>query len=212
MDTTAMADAWFAERDAWRDEVTLLREIVLAAGLTETLKWRQPCYMDRGKNIAIVSWRKDGATLSLLKGALVDDPEARLIQPGAERSGRYLLFADTAQIARERAYIEALLDQAIDVERAGRRVPPLPDTIDYVAELQERLDGDPAFRSAFEALTVGRRRGYNLHFAKAKKSATRVVRIERCAERIFAGKGLLDCICGKSQRYPRCDGSHKKLA
>ena len=112
----------------------------------------------------------------------------------------------------ERAYLVALIEKAIEVERAGLRVAPLPDEIDYVEELEERFQTDEAFRAAFEGLTLGRRRGYNIHFAKAKKSSTRHARIERCTERILMGKGLMDCICGRSKRYPRCDGSHTKPA
>lgn len=207
----ANADRWYEDRDEWHDEVAALREIALGAGLTETIKWKQPCYMDEGKNILIVSCRKDGAIASLLKGALVDDPRGRLVQPGRERSGRYMSFTSVARIEQERAYLESLIEQAIEVERAGRRVEPLPDEIEYVEELQQRLDVDEEFRAAFEALTPGRRREYDFHLEKAKKSATRVARIEKLTERILMGKGLTDCVCGHSKRMPRCDGSHRNL-
>ncbi|MBX2800510.1 MAG: YdeI/OmpD-associated family protein [Myxococcales bacterium] len=209
MTTYATADEWYADCDAWHDEVATLRTIVLRAGLTETLKWKQPCYTDEGKNIVIVTHRKDCALVSFLKGALVDDPRARFVQPGSARSARYVPFTSVEQIRAEQTYLETLIAEAVELQRAGLRVEPLPDDIEYVEELRQRLSSDEAFRVAFEALTVGRRRGYNLHFAKAKQSATREARIERCTERILAGKGLLDCICGRSKRYPRCDGSHK---
>jgi uncharacterized protein YdeI (YjbR/CyaY-like superfamily) len=61
-----------------------------------------------------------------------------------------------------------------------------------VAELQDRLDQDPALKAAFEALTPGRQREYNLHFSDAKQARTREARVEKCAPRILAGKGLRD--------------------
>jgi uncharacterized protein YdeI (YjbR/CyaY-like superfamily) len=206
------ADDWYADRAEWADEVRALRPIVLGLGLTETIKWKHPCYMDDGRNIAIISWRKDCALVSLLKGALVDDPRGRLVQPGQDRSGRYMPFRDLTEIERDRGYLETLLRRAIEVERAGLKVEPLPDEIDYCAELAERLAADEAFRVAFEALTPGRRRHYNMHFAKAKQASTRRRRIEQATERIFAGKGLMDCVCGHSKRMPRCDGSHRRHA
>ena len=205
------ADAWFDEQTTWEAVARALRELVLEAGLTEEVKWGQPCYTDQGKNIAIIGLRKEHAVLSFFKGALLDDPQERLVQPGQMRSGRYLGYADTDAVLAQRAYIAALLQQAIEVERAGLRVPPPPDTIDYVDELQQRLDADEAFRTAFEALTPGRRREYNHHFGSAKRSATRVSRIEASTERVLAGKGLRDCICGRSKRMPRCDGSHREV-
>ena len=207
----ATADDWYADQVAWREEVLALRPIVLGMGLTETVKWKHPCYTDNGKNIAIVGYRKTGALVSLLKGALVDDPLGRLLQPGQDRSGRYILFAHVEQIEHDRPYIEQLLTQAIEVERAGLKVEPLPDEIDYIEELRARMDADPAFREAFENLTLGRRRHYNMHFGKAKKAATRESRITESAERIMMGKGLRDCICGHSKRLPQCDGSHRYL-
>jgi uncharacterized protein YdeI (YjbR/CyaY-like superfamily) len=91
---TTPADDWYDRQTAWRAEVAALRAIVLGAGLTETLRWRQPCYTDGGRNILLVSSRKDYAIVSFFKGALLEDPGGRLIQPGQDRSVRYLRFAD----------------------------------------------------------------------------------------------------------------------
>lgn len=212
MKSYTTADAWYADQDEWLHETAVLREIVLSSGLEETVKWKHPCYMDQGRNIAIISHRKGCALVSFLKGALLQDPRGRLVPPGRERSGRYLPFTNVEQIQEDRDYLLGLLAQAIEVERAGLRVEPLPDEIAYVPELQDRLDADPAFREAFEGLTTGRRRQYNLHFEDAKRASTRVARIERNTERILLGKGLTDCLCGRSKRFPRCDGSHKELA
>ena len=209
MKNYATADDWYANREEWQEEVAALRTIVLGTGLSETIKWRHPCYMDNGRNVVIVSSRKDHAIASLIKGALIKDPRGRLVQPGQDRSVRYMPFTSIEQIRSEQAYLETLIGRAIGAERAGLRVEPLPDDIDYVDELRQRMDTDDAFRAAFEALTPGRRRGYNIHFSKARQSSTRDARISRCTERIFLGKGLMDCVCGHSKRPPRCDGSHK---
>jgi uncharacterized protein YdeI (YjbR/CyaY-like superfamily) len=48
------------------------------------------------------------------------------------------------------------------------------------------------FFRAFEALTPGRQRSYLYHFAAAKQSATRAVRIEKAMPAIFEGRGFLE--------------------
>ncbi len=123
---------------------------------------------------------------------------------------RYMPFTSVAQIHADRPYLESLLASAVEVARQGLKVDPLPDEIEYVEELQQRLAADPEFRAAFEGLTPGRQRAYSLHFGKARQSSTREARITRCTERILMGKGLQDCICGRSKRPPGCDGSHKR--
>jgi uncharacterized protein YdeI (YjbR/CyaY-like superfamily) len=59
-------------------------------------------------------------------------------------------------------------------------------------ELKQKFEDDPAFEKAFHALTPGRQRGYLLHFAEPKQSATRVSRIDKYEEQIMRGEGLHD--------------------
>ena len=77
-----------------------------------------------------------------------------------------------AEVEAERDAIAGWIREAVEATRSGRSVAPAED-LALVAELQARLDEDPAFAAAWNALTPGRRRGYNIHFAKAKRSATR---------------------------------------
>ena len=58
------------------------------------------------------------------------------------------------------------------------------------AELQSRLNQDPELKAAFEALTPGRRREYNLHFSGAKQAKTRAARVEKYVGKILDGKGF----------------------
>ena len=87
--------------------------------------------------------------------------------------------------------VEAYVTEAIDVEDAGLEVGPAPE-LRLVEELQRRLDQDPALKSAFEALTPGRQREYNLQLSDAKQAKTRAARIEKHTQKILDGKGLRD--------------------
>jgi uncharacterized protein YdeI (YjbR/CyaY-like superfamily) len=132
--THPSVDPYLAKATQWREELTKLREIVAAVGLTEEFKWGHPCYTLDGNNVVLIHGFKEYCALLFMKGALMDDPE----------------------------------------------------------ELIRRFEEDPDYHVAFEALTPGRQRGYLLHFAGAKQSATREARIEKCREKIFAGKGFMD--------------------
>lgn len=83
--------------------------------------------------------------------------------------------------------------EAIEIERAGRKVDPSQDVeLPVPDELLRKFEETPALKAAFDALTPGRRRAYLLYFNEPKQSRTRVARIERYISQILAGKGLRD--------------------
>jgi uncharacterized protein YdeI (YjbR/CyaY-like superfamily) len=83
--------------------------------------------------------------------------------------------------------------------------------LELVDELQNALDKNPDLKTAFQALTPGRQRAYNLYFSAPKQSITRETRIEKYTQQILDGKGFNDCTCGLSKKMPNCDGSHKYI-
>lgn len=185
-------DAYIQGSQQWRAEMAELRPILLGCGLTEELKWAKPCYGIDGKNVAIMQEMKGFLALMFFKGALIDDPEGLLESQGPNsRSALRMCFTSPEDVARHADAVRRFVQAAIDVERAGLTVEPRP-ALELVAELQHRIDTDVPFRIAFEALTPGRQREYHLHISDAKQAKTREERVERCAPRILAGKGLRD--------------------
>ncbi len=59
-------------------------------------------------------------------------------------------------------------------------------------EIQNKLEEDPVFKSAWESLTPGRQRSYIIHISQAKQATTRISRLEKCLPKIFLGQGLHD--------------------
>lgn len=191
-----------------------LRRIARAAGLTETFKWRAPCFTHgpKGGNVVMLGELKAHAVLAFPKGALLDDPAGILVKPGAaSRSARRVPFTTAKEVRDLEGTLAPYIAAAIELEESGAKVDFEQDReLDLPAEMASAFSDKPALGAAFHALTLGRQRGYILHVTGAKQSKTRADRIAKCERRIMLGKGFHDCICGRSKRMPNCDGSHKR--
>jgi uncharacterized protein YdeI (YjbR/CyaY-like superfamily) len=178
----------------WNAESAALRELCLASGLSEELKWGQACYDLNGSNVVLIHSFKHYCALLFMKGALLQDPKGILVQQTKNvQSARQIRFESLADINRQKAAIKAYIKEAIAVEKSGAKVK-MKSVAQFAlpAEFKQRLDSDPKLSQAFHALTPGRQKGYLLHFAGAKQSATRAARVEKHAPRILKGLGIDD--------------------
>jgi uncharacterized protein YdeI (YjbR/CyaY-like superfamily) len=178
----------------WSTEYAALRRLCLASGLNEELKWGQACYDLNGGKVVLIHGFKDYCALLFMKGALLKDPKGILVQQTKNvQAARQIRFASLADIDKQKAAVKAYIKEAIAVEKSGAKVK-MKDVaqFDVPEEFQKRLDDDRKLAEAFHALTPGRQKGYLLHFAGAKQSATRSARVERHAPRILQGLGLDD--------------------
>jgi uncharacterized protein YdeI (YjbR/CyaY-like superfamily) len=178
----------------WSAEYAALRQLCLASGLNEELKWGQACYDLSGSNVVLIHGFKDYCALLFMKGALLKDPKGILIQQTKNvQAARQIRFAALADINKQKTTVKAYISEAIAVEKSGAKVKMKSAAqFDAPEEFQKRLDDDPRLAEAFHALTPGRQKGYLLHFAGAKQSATRAARVEKHAPRILKGLGLDD--------------------
>ena len=206
-------EAFYADAKLWRPELARLRSLALEAGLDEAFKWRGPCYLWEGRNVAMIAGFKAHCVLGFFKGALLVDPHRLLAKQGPNtESSRSFQFTSLDQINRHAPDVLDFIRQAIQIERDGLTVPTTPPEATSVPEaFERRFANDPDLKAAFYALTPGRRKAYFQHVAAAKQPATQERRIDQALPRIFDGKGLHDCVCGLSKRMPACDGSHRAL-
>jgi uncharacterized protein YdeI (YjbR/CyaY-like superfamily) len=187
-------DFYFNKNGKWQQEITKLRAIVLDCGLTEELKWGCPCYRFQKHNIELIHVFKEYCALLFFKGALLNDAHDILIQQTENvQAARQMRFTGILQIVDMEPIIKAHIYEAIEVEKAGLKVE-LKKTKEYDVphEFQTKLDAMSALKTAFEALTPGRQRGYLLYFSQAKQAKTREARVEKYIPQILEGKGLED--------------------
>ncbi len=188
----AKVDAYIGRSTKWPDEMSELRTILLGCGLDESIKWGKPCFGHGDKNIAIMQEMNDFLSLMFFKGALLDDRAGLLRSQGANtRSALRVELTSLDQVREQADIIRDYVADAIRVEEAGLSVGPAPD-LELVEELTERLAADPELAAAFEGLTPGRQREYNLHVSDAKQAKTREARIDKFVPQILAGKGMRD--------------------
>jgi uncharacterized protein YdeI (YjbR/CyaY-like superfamily) len=128
------------------------------------------------------------------KGALLSDSEGILIQQTENvQAARQIRFTNVPQIIEIQPVLKTYIYEAIEIEKAGLKVElKKPSEFKISEEFQQKLEENPALKSAFYALTPGRQRGYLLHFSAPKQAKTREARVEKCMPLIFEGKGLTD--------------------
>jgi uncharacterized protein YdeI (YjbR/CyaY-like superfamily) len=176
----------------WQKETDKLRKIALDCDLTEALKWSKPCFTFLKKNVAIVIPLKESCALAFFKGALLRDPKHILERAGEHsQAGRWIKFTSLREITALQSTLREYLYEAIALEESGKKVKlKKPSEYAVPEELQTRLNEDAVLRTAFEALTPGRRKSYIFHIAGAKQAKTRAVRAEKCVPLILSGRGF----------------------
>jgi uncharacterized protein YdeI (YjbR/CyaY-like superfamily) len=187
-------DGYLRRAKEWREEFEKLRMIILDCKLTEELKWGKPCYTFQQSNVVVIQGFKEYCALMFFKGALLKDADGILIQPTKNmQAARQIRFTNVREVVQMELILKAYIHEAIEVEKAGLKVK-FKKTSEFAIpeEFQEQLDAIPALKTAFDALTPGRQRGYILYFSAPKQSKTRESRVEKCVQQILNGKGLND--------------------
>jgi len=193
-------DGLLGKAKKWQEEMRKLRTIILDCGLTEELKWGKPCYSfpasagRQKSNVVIIQGFKEYCALMFFKGALLEDPDSILKKPGVNsQAQRQIRFTSVREIIELESILKVYIKEAIKVEKTGLKVKfKEKSQLVFPEELKKKLDENPALKTAFESLTPGRQRAYNLYFSAAKQSKTRESRVEKCTKQILDGKGLND--------------------
>src|SRR5216684_3539006 len=116
-------DWYFNKPTKWQEEFQKLRMIVLDCGLTEELKWGNPCYTFQKSNIVLIHGFKEYCALLFFKGALLKDANGILIQQTKNvQAARQIRFTNFREIVRLKPILKAYIYEAIEVEKAGLKV------------------------------------------------------------------------------------------
>lgn len=184
-------DVYIKNETRWQAEFKALRELALASGLTEDMKWGQPCYTLNNKNVFLIHGFKDYCAVLFMKGALLKDPKGILIQQTVNvQSARQIRFVNLQGITKLKSTLRACISEAIKIEELGLEVQvKKASDFEVPKEILAKLKKTTELLPAFKKLTPGRQRAWVMHFSSAKQEKTLDSRIEKATPAIMAGKG-----------------------
>ena len=177
----------------WAEGIAELRRICLGAGLGEEVKWGHPCYVQNGRNIAIIGAFLGDFRLTFFSSALMTDPEGILERAGPNtRHAGVVRFTQNDGPKTLEPVLTRYLAEAMDYAAKGILPPKEQHDLDLPPDLTDALDADPELSDAFRALTPGRQRSYVINLNGAKQRETRLARIAKFRAKIIAGKGATE--------------------
>ena len=187
------ADEWFAKPRQEAAGLNKLRDVLLRAGLEESIKWGGPAYSHHGRLTLGIGAFKSYFGLWFHQGALLDDPDGVFVnaQEGKTRGMRQWRFTSTRDIKvrQVRRYVQS----ARAVAASGQSIKPnRGKPLAIPPELDAALKADKVLARAFDGFTLGKRREFAEHIADAKRDATKRSRLQKMVPMIKAGVGLND--------------------
>ena len=116
-------DLYLHKAGKWKDEMNLLRSVILECHLDEEFKWKHPCYSFQGSNVVLIHGFKDYCALLFFKGVLLKDPKSILIQQTENvQDRRQIRFTSLSEIINSQSVIKDYILEAIEVEKTGQKV------------------------------------------------------------------------------------------
>lgn len=195
MEKLKTVDAYILKHEKWAQSLELLRGTIMHSGLSEAFKWGAPAYTYKGKNIVGLGAFNNHLGIWFFNGSLLKDTHKKLhnAQEGkttAMRQWRILRFED---VVEDISLIESYIIEAKENVGKGKMVKPnlkkplvVPDLL--LAELEKDVD----LKSAFESLSISKRRDYSTHIDSAKMEKTKITRLKKIIPLIKEGVGLHD--------------------
>lgn len=128
----------------------------------------------------------------VFNGSFLTDPKNVLInaQEGKTKGMRQLRFQSEEDINQE--IVMQLLLEAIDNQKQGKEIKPEKKKLEIPDELKEALSNSSELSEAFDSLSPGKQKEYSEYITEAKRTETRLKRLEKITPMILNGAGLND--------------------
>lgn len=187
-------DQYISKKEKWRDELTLLRSIITALPLEETIKWGAPTYVYNGKNVLGLAAFKNYCGLWFFQGALLKDKHKVFInaQEGKTKAMLQWRFNTIDEIDAE--LIKIYILEAIENVKLGKeiKVDRSKKEVIIPEELAEKLSKENTLKTKFDGLTNAKQREFCEYISLAKRASTKQTRLEKIIPLILSGSGLYD--------------------
>jgi len=175
------------------NELQLLREIINATELDETLKWNSPVYEIKGKKVLGFGAFKHHFGIWFFNGIFLKDENNLLVSASETTKGlRQMRFEKMKDI--DKKVVLRYVKEAIENQKLGKEIKPekKDKTVDVPNELKLVLDENHVLRDAFKIMAPYKQREYVEYIETAKRQETKLARIEKIKPMIIKGVGLHD--------------------
>ena len=186
-------EEYLAGLTQWNAEVNRLREILCSTDLEETVKWGIPAYTHKGKNVCGIADFKNHFAVWFYQGALLADEKKVLInaQEGKTKAMRQWRMTSKSDIKVR--ILKSYVKEAIALVDSGKSIPAnRSKPIVLSPELKTAFSKNKKAAKAFDAFTKGKQREFAEYISDAKRSETKLKRIEKILPMILDGVGLND--------------------
>jgi uncharacterized protein YdeI (YjbR/CyaY-like superfamily) len=185
-------EAAIEKHPKWKTELYNRRAILQESELTEDIKWRAPAYLLDKKIVIGFMGFKNHYGIWFHQGVFLKDKANVLInaQEGKTKAMRMWKFYEGDTV--DESLLKAYVTEAIQNTIAGKEVKSAPIVVATPPLLEEAFKNNPALKQAFNKLSPGKQKDYNLHIADAKQEKTKLKRLEKIIPMILENKGLHD--------------------
>ena len=178
----------------FKEELEVLRALILSTNLEENIKWSAPTYSLKGKNVLGIGAFKHHFCIWFFNGVFLKNEHNRL-ETAQEKTKalRQLRFNTLNDI--NKPLVLDYVREAIENQELGKEIKPKRTTKKDILVpelLNEELKTNSKFKAAFNALSPSCQREYCNYINEAKREATKISRLEKIKPIILNGKGLHD--------------------
>ena len=119
-------DEYILNSGQWQIPLNMLRELLLALEMKETVKWGVPVYCIQGKNVVGIGSFKAYTGLWFYQGVFLKDKKKVLISANEDetRALRQMRFQSADEIENELNLIIDYVKEAIENAKQGKEIRP----------------------------------------------------------------------------------------
>jgi len=202
MPKVAAVDDYIKSKAPFAQEILKhLRAVIhhAAPELTETIKWRQPCFEHNGLVCALAAFKKH-VSFSFFKGQLLND-SAAIFSPSDNSELAVVKFSSLAEIP-ERAILNNYIQQAIALNsdnKTRKKTSARKDKSALIVpnDLAEALAKNPSAQGVFTDFSYSKQKDYIEWLTSAKRATTRATRLATAIAWISEGKA-------RNWKYENC--------
>ena len=187
-------EEYIEENSHFSDALKVLRTLINATELVETVKWNAPVYTINNKNVIGLGAFKNHFGIWFFNGVFLKDEQNLLVnaQENKTKALRQMRFTSIDEINKN--IVLKYIKEAIENQKLGKEIKPDRSKKETIIPtlLQDMLNTNSDLNNAFQALTPGKQREYCEHIASAKREFTKQSRLDKITPMILQGVGLHD--------------------